>query len=986
MSKEKTKAKVKESSIKSANDPIQVIESSIKYMNSFNALMSDYIEVILSIIDKTNKINTDSIRAMLQGGPTIGTDQQGNIIYKEGGGNGMVGVLDNFTNVISKLVSIVKNTTSLQISIKDLVKFKYNTILIPNYIDEVLKLLQKTIDKLIENDVPKIIQSLGDVGENNDSTTLLGGVGKIIDTLNHILSFTNIKSGVKSLISFKLWRASIEYMLKELFDLYQRMNILINYDSNSIKTENIIPVLDNIQDVYNKITNTLQDLEKISGVKIKSKQIVKNIESLNDIIKFIVDDGFDKINRKKLKKTIGTLNDAESLIKEIVSLVTMINISIPVMLVGLIALPIFNAIIFLLIPVINSIILCVSRINGRNIREASKDLLSLSLVFGSFVVVSLSIVAIGALIVKYHELMIVGLLGAAGLLLASMAFIFVIKFAMEPLQKLSLEVLKGFAILSALLIMTGGVALVLIGISKIMALITWDTIKELFIGFISILGLILVIGLAIAGIGALASAASIALIAGAIAILSIITVMSSIVLSLFTIKTMLESIQNMEFDKDKLEDKIEGLFKSIYVIVDKTLAIGKTKKDFKPAVKVLRQVNKITRILKRIINHLNDIDNSKLSDTISLKVSSIFDIIFGTDGVGKNAIVPTIESIGDLINKRKTVRRAKRLLRQVGGVTEQLKNIVEDLNSISKFNLEESVITESVSKIFRLVNHLDTTIEQQMIPDSATTERAKRRALRQDRKKMRLAKKALSRVDEVLLEIVDVVDGFNKIRDFKIEESVIKNASENIFGRVNELVRIIDGQNVGGGIDISSKQFKNKLDVISDISEIIRGFVPSEEEANLHKSFIDENIMFIDKINNMDINKLKASEKMFEKMAKFSESIDGNFEKMADSLNEKIAPLMEELRDLLEKVPGKIDESTANISASTFAAHNPGLTVEEHRQQYSIENPNASNEDKVKIAQQRMINQMNQHNNEILSKFDELIELFKNGTAQMQLA
>ena len=63
------------------------------------------------------------------------------------------------------------------------------------------------------------------------------------------------------------------------------------------------------------------------------------------------------------------------------------------------------------------------------------------------------------------------------------------------------------------------------------------------------------------------------------------------------------------------------------------------------------------------------------------------------------------------------------------------------------------------------------------------------------------------------------------------------------------------------------------------------------------EQFIDKNILFLEKIDDIKFRNLKITAKLFENMAEFSETINGNFEGLAESLNEKIAPLLEELKD-----------------------------------------------------------------------------------------
>ena len=73
-------------------------------------------------------------------------------------------------------------------------------------------------------------------------------------------------------------------------------------------------------------------------------------------------------------------------------------------------------------------------------------------------------------------------------------------------------------------------------------------------------------------------------------------------------------------------------------------------------------------------------------------------------------------------------------------------------------------------------------------------------------------------------------------------------------------------------------------------------------------------IKFLDAIDKVDNSNLKTSVSLFEQMARLSESISGNFDGLAQTINDKIAPLLEELNKLLEEVPEKIKEKTGGGS------------------------------------------------------------------------
>jgi dGTP triphosphohydrolase len=139
---------------------------------------------------------------------------------------------------------------------------------------------------------------------------------------------------------------------------------------------------------------------------------------------------------------------------------------------------------------------------------------------------------------------------------------------------------------------------------------------------------------------------------------------------------------------------------------------------------------------------------------------------------------------------------------------------------------------------------------------------------------------------------------------------------------------------------------------------------------------------FLETIENINEAKLNSAVKLFKQMAKFSESINGNFKDLADALNVKLMPLMEELKELLEGVQDKVEQTGANISASTYAASQGNLTEEQHAQQINRENPTASPEEQNKLLQKRLFEQ-SQQNSQLIAKIDELIDLFRYGQAKV---
>lgn len=89
---------------------------------------------------------------------------------------------------------------------------------------------------------------------------------------------------------------------------------------------------------------------------------------------------------------------------------------------------------------------------------------------------------------------------------------------------------------------------------------------------------------------------------------------------------------------------------------------------------------------------------------------------------------------------------------------------------------------------------------------------------------------------------------------------------------------------------------------------------------NFIQKSTEQYMKFMDKVNSMDLQKLQSAERLFEHMADFSQSINGNFQDLAEALNDRIAPLLEELKELLSKIPKKMED----IAVGDVTPEKPG--------------------------------------------------------------
>ena len=138
--------------------------------------------------------------------------------------------------------------------------------------------------------------------------------------------------------------------------------------------------------------------------------------------------------------------------------------------------------------------------------------------------------------------------------------------------------------------------------------------------------------------------------------------------------------------------------------------------------------------------------------------------------------------------------------------------------------------------------------------------------------------KILSTADSIIKQIT-----IYKNRDFKkAHNNLIKyeNVIKVMVNIHDKLERISNHKSIVDGC----------MDLIMVVSRFNDTFNKIDEKKTVNA--VKEYTNFLKQIDSMNLNKLETTVKMFEEMARFSESINGNFESLADALNEKIAPLL----------------------------------------------------------------------------------------------
>lgn len=357
---------------------------------------------------------------------------------------------------------------------------------------------------------------------------------------------------------------------------------------------------------------------------------------------------------------------------------------------------------------------------------------------------------------------------------------------------------------------------------------------------------------------------------------------------------------------------------------------------------------------------------------------------------------------------KRAYKKANKMLNKVQKVITTLADIGNAINSILELKLDvdtKNTITGNLGKIFEFIEELDSRIKELMRPEAVTEGGAvgflksiHRRAQKmKDDYNFNKADEKMSKIESVILSIQNIGEAFNTLKDLEFTETTkdVKGTKDKIIGNVNNIITTIkdiakqisdesasllvedDYEYAINGLNsliefinksneafkqiesidnsnFDTKKLNDKIDIISRLNKEIRNFGGvKEKHAEQTKDMISSHIDFLNKINTVDVNKLKVSANMVESMAKLSKSIRGNFEGLAESINEDLMPVLEELKKIMETIPEKLEVGFQNTSASIGAAQAPQTTANVTAQ-VKRENPNLTVDQVNNIVDQRL--------------------------------
>lgn len=438
-----------------------------------------------------------------------------------------------------------------------------------------------------------------------------------------------------------------------------------------------------------------------------------------------------------------------------------------------------------------------------------------------------------------------------------------------------------------------------------------------------------------------------------------------------------ENLEGMKVFEDGVEYKwVEGgLFsRGYYKKVVKENTVAKTIGEIEKVVASIGQMMDTIKKLQefeisgdtktKIDNNLTEIFN--YIKEISLKVNDLLN-------PSKELITndATAKATADAINNKSSEYAEK--LGSVGEVFKALNDILDSINKIKDIKLKQKdldTINNNINFLFSAVEFIITTTTDNLDAFGGQTINTEN-------------------LDNIVNCITTLTDTIQNLNDVKIDG--FKTTSKTIIDFLQKVSNINLSADKTNGIATAINSITSLIhanDSKASIAEKRLGFIEklstainalgdtTPEQVNRSKEMIKHQIAYLDKINSVDIGKLKTSTRMIESMAKLSKSIRGNFEGLAESINEDLMPVLEELREIMEKIPEKLDTGFQNTSAS-ISATMVSPTAENVAEQVNRENPNLTADQINEIVNQRLSAHAREQANGLASKIDSLISLLQ---------
>ena len=484
----------------------------------------------------------------------------------------------------------------------------------------------------------------------------------------------------------------------------------------------------------------------------------------------------------------------------------------------------------------------------------------------------------------------------------------------------------------AILFIGAGLAIAAVGILLLVAvcsLLSWDWNNYWFLMAVS--GIILAIGGTFAALGF----ASPFIAAGAAAMLIAGVALIAISVGLLTIIGVSKKMQELGDNEETLKTTVTQPIEVMKSVVDAVNKIG-LKAVTKAMIKMI-QLSVIALNLSYLAEVIKKFATLEIPTEFDakgkpIKFSKIQKEDFATAKTNVTAVLNCIlESISnDTISKLLENMSLKTAINiaLIGTASSSLINLADVISKFASLSIptgfddkgkpigyramtEEDFVktSENVAKVLKTILGAMGSDEVTETLDGMS---------RKSRKNLKAISESFGGFSELIKTVLD--KNFNSDEVSKKSETLkacIKSYFDSVislFVKQNGADPYIKEDDCDTAID-SLKMLKKVADKYKDFYDVM-----NESSGDAVKKGTDELTKFINTTNSVNTDKIESVTALFGKMAEFSKSINGNFEKLADVLSDKLIDILSKLHDTLAGLNGITTNISSNISNSNTSS------------------------------------------------------------------
>lgn len=936
------------------------------YTEIINLIYGDIVPSLLNTIDEVSKIDKDSLN--------ISTDViekiTSNLLENLSGINSLIDFINN--NILTIEDSAINNLKNINES--------YNEILniVKNISDTELDNLKKISSKQIKKYLKKAIDIFEYINiwlyenergkDNNLNYDELSN--RINSNFEMVNNFTKTieeiaKVNIKNVVQLKIKLLILSNAYNQISKFIDKLAVKNTDNDKKELYTNFKTKLDNIKSLLTNIIELIDAIASLDNTKLKQnkkalKSFPKFLELLNLYFEYFAK-SVESINELEVKNdTFKKIKILKHLILDISILVTSLILLTPILAIFTLLSPIIIVGLTAFAKTVEFILYVAKYSANPRFRLMLLDLILFVGAIGLLMVGFLLLASISIEFLKSIPIILLALVGMTLLIGAIYLMSLLAPFMIPVLAPLGICLAVTLLSVSAILLIAGALLLlkeikfteedkeiIKFNVEMIMdvAMSIIFSIFETEINrsenknpFMKILN---ALGSSISNIF-FALSASIILIATLVSVTAILLIASM----LYLIKYIKFSKEDKETIKDNVKLVIDTAFEVINSILDRDSNDNESKPDERNWIKsVLTNVgNGVKNILDAILavgflaltvasvalvivlaGELKLIEHINLnSQNVKLKINDIIGCAFSVI----DSILGPKQEPADSPSSKSWVAKAIDWVSNssLGRIFKGIKNITEMLLSVGFLAL--TII--SVGMVYVLAKQLNY-IEKIKISDKAVKEKTK-------------------------LIIDTSYNVINILSNPGVESSSIDKLEKiyNNIGNVNKIISML----------------KSMSDVMSKFNHI------SDKDVENNTKTISNYIKYVDKINTLKIENVKSLTNMFKEMSRLSESIGGDFDRLADALSEKIAPLLQELRDLIKDVPKQIDSSSKSINQTIVDnAGGPASWTPDSIQRNITNSGNNMNTEQMRQEHMIKANETRMENEKITSLLQDILDV-----------